>query len=358
MSTRYVVKPGDTLIKIALAYHLPSYKNIYEDPENKTFKAKHPNPNLIFPGDVLMIPSAPTIVDPVTKKTLDPSITRALNLAYSFAKKQRTVENSRGCFVTNGGEFTQLHRATIAAELAERVMDPTKINQGNVDICAPAALVYEIAKTRPEDYVTAVTELFDNGQTTLGKWKLTPNEDLRRYAIPEDAKIAEADWIIIASVRDSENWFFDYSSYKDKGGTTNREFNDMLSKAGFTDIQDDNSDSTHEDVDNLKKADELYSKNYQVALRVDASVLGDSMTTDDSRSCHPPKNAQSSGNSNHRLVLASNIRTTWALSSPVSMDVFTWGGKRPMPSDFSGAPVVMTLGKFLTYYFGYTAAKY
>ena len=91
-------------------------------------------------------------------------------------------------------------------------MDPTKINQGNVDVCAPAALVYEIAKTRPEDYVKAVTELFDNGQTTLGKWKLTPNEDLRRYGIPEDAYIvrggtiepyAEADWIILASVRDS-----------------------------------------------------------------------------------------------------------------------------------------------------------
>ena len=310
MSTRYVVKHDDTLSKIALAYHLPSYKNIYDSPENKTFKAKHPNPNIIFPGDVLMIPSAPTIVDPVTKTTLYPPTTRALNLVYSFAKKQRTVENSRGCFVTNGGEFTQLHRATIAAELAERVMDPTKINQGNVDVCVPAALVYEIAKTRPEEYVKAVTELFDNGQTTLGKWKLTPNEDLRRYAIPKDANIAEADWIIIASVRDLENWFFDYSSVKDKGGTTNREFDDMLSKAGFTDIQDDNSDSTHEDVDNLKKADELYSKNYQVALSVDATVLGNSMTSDDSRSCHPPTNSPSSGETNHRVVLASNVRTT------------------------------------------------
>jgi hypothetical protein len=359
MSTRYVVKPGDTLSKIALAYHLPSYKNIYDDPENKKFKARRPNPNLIFPGDVLMIPSKPALSDPVTKTTFSPSITRALNLTYSFAKKQRTVENTRGCFVTTGGEFTQLHRATIAAELADRVMDPTKINQGKVDVCVPAALVYEIAKTQPEDYVKAVTELFDNGQTTLGKWKLTPNEDLKRYALPKDANIAEADWIIIASVRDSENWFFDYSSVKDKGGTTNREYKDMLSKAGFTDIQDDNSDSTHEDADNLKKADELYSKNYQVALRIDAAALGASPTSDDARSCHPPTNSPSSGKSNHRVVLASNIRARFSdLSAPVSMDVFTWGGKGPLPRGPGGAPVVMTLGKFLTYYFGYTAAKY
>jgi hypothetical protein len=352
MSTRYVVKPGDTLSKIALAYHLPSYRNIYDDPENKKFKARRPNPNVIFPGDVLMIPSKSILLDPITVTVLSRSITRALDLVYSFAKMQRTVENSRGCFVTSQGEFSQLHRATIAAELAERVMDPTKINQGNVDVCVPAALAYDIAKTRPEDYVKAVTELFDNGQTTLGKWKLTPNEDLKRYALPKDAEIGEADWIIMASVRDSENWFFDYSSVKAAGGTTNREYKDMLSKAGFTDIQDDNNDSVHEDADNLKKADELYSKNYQVALRIDAAALRSSLSF--------------AGKSNHRVVLASNIRTTFsALSSPVSMDVFTWGGKETLPhpglladDERSCRVVPMTLEQFLNYYYGYTAAKY
>jgi LysM domain len=351
MSTRYVVKPGDTLSKIALAYHLPSYRNIYDDPENKTFKIRHPDPTIIFPGDVLMIPSEPKGIDPITGTVLSPPITRALNLVYSFAKKQRMVENSRGCFATSGGEFSQLHRATIAAELAERVVDPTKINQGNVDICVPAALAYELAKTRPEDYVKAVTELFDNGQTTLGKWKLTPNEDLKRYALPKDT-IGEADWIIMASVRDSENWFFDYSSVKDSGGTTNREYNDMLSKAGFTEIKDDNSNFGHEDADNLKKADELYSKNYQVSLRIDAAALTSSLSF--------------AGKSNHRVVLASNIRTKFfALSSPVSMDVFTWGGKETLPrpglvvDDARSCGIVpMTLEKFLTYYYGYTAAKY
>jgi len=345
MSTRYVVKLGDTLSKIALAHHLPSYKSIYDDPENKKFKTKRPNPNLIFPGDVLMIPSPSVLPDPITETVVSPSITRALELVYAFAKKQRTVENSRGCFVTSQGEFSRLHRATIATELAERVMDPTKINQGHVDVCVPAALAYNIAKTRPEDYVKAVTGLFDNGQTTLGKWNLTPNEDLKRYAIPKDAEIAEADWIIMASVRDSENWFFDYSSVKDSGGTSDGEYKDMLSKAGFMDIQDDNNNLIHKDADNLKKADELYSKHYQVAIRIDAAALG-----------NPPKFIS---RSNHRVVLASNVRANFSTpSSPVSMDVFTWGGKRALPSDSDGAPVVMTLEKFLNFYYGYTAAKY
>jgi hypothetical protein len=180
------------------------------------------------------------------------------------------------------------------------------------------------------------------------------NEDLKRYALPKDANIDEADWIIMASIRDSENWFFDYTSVKSDGGTTNREFNDMLSKAGFTDIQDDNNDPDHEDADNLRKADELYSKNYQVALRIDAAALRSSFSF--------------AGKVNHRVVLASNIRTTFSKpSSPVSMDIFTWGGKETLPNpalptgvdDQRSCRVVpMTLEKFLTYYYGYTAAKY
>jgi hypothetical protein len=353
VGTRYVVKPGDTLSKIALAYHLPSFRNIYDDPENKKFKASHPNPNVIFPGDVLMIPSPPILLDPITLTVPSPSITRALDLVYSFAKKkQRMVENSRGCFVTSQGEFSQLDRKKIAAQLAERVMDPTKIYQGHGGLCVPAALVYDIAKTRPEDYVKAVTELFDNGQTTLGKWKLTPNEDLKRYALPKDAGF-EADWIILASIRDSENWFSDYSSVEGSGETNTREYKDMLSKAGFTDIQDDNSGLDHEDADNLKKADELYSKNYHVTLWIDAAALRSSKSF--------------AGESTHAVVLASNIRTTFsALSSPVSMDVFTWGGTETLPhpglpagfDDERGCRAAMTLGKFLNYYYGYTAAKF
>jgi hypothetical protein len=339
MPTRYVVKPGDTLSKIALAYHLPSYKNIYDDPENKKFKDRHPNPNIIFPGDVLMIPSVPILLDPITITVFSPSITRALDLVYAFAKKQKMVDNGRGCFLTSGGEFSRLHRAQIAAELAERVMDPTKINQGQVGVCVPAAFAYNIAKTRPEEYVRAIIELFDNGQTTLGKWKLTPNEDLKRYAPPVEAKIAEADWIIMASVRDSENWFFDYSSTKDDGGVSDREYQDMLSKAGFMDIQNDSASVLHEDADNLKKADELYSKEYQVSLRIDAAALGN------------PAKLISTGN--HRVVLASNVRTTFSNPlSPVSMDVVTWGGTRPLPS------TPMILQEFLNFYYGYTAAKY
>lgn len=59
MSTKYVVKPGDSLGKIAVKFHVRSWTDIYNDPENVGFKRRRPNPNLIFAGDVVMIPDPP-----------------------------------------------------------------------------------------------------------------------------------------------------------------------------------------------------------------------------------------------------------------------------------------------------------
>jgi hypothetical protein len=56
MATNYTVRPGDTLGKIAARYGFSNYREIYDHPANAAFKAKRPNPNLIFPGDVIVIP--------------------------------------------------------------------------------------------------------------------------------------------------------------------------------------------------------------------------------------------------------------------------------------------------------------
>ena len=61
LSTRYVVKQGDNLSRIASAFHLRSWTDIYNDPDNADFKRRHPNPNLIFVGDVLMVPDPPGV---------------------------------------------------------------------------------------------------------------------------------------------------------------------------------------------------------------------------------------------------------------------------------------------------------
>lgn len=57
MSKPYTVKPGDSLTRIADREQYSSWRDIYYHPDNAAFRAKRPDPNQIFPGDVLMLPN-------------------------------------------------------------------------------------------------------------------------------------------------------------------------------------------------------------------------------------------------------------------------------------------------------------
>jgi hypothetical protein len=54
----HVVKPGDTLSGIARRYGVKSWQELYYHPSNASFRSKRPNPDLIFPGDQVNIPTA------------------------------------------------------------------------------------------------------------------------------------------------------------------------------------------------------------------------------------------------------------------------------------------------------------
>jgi hypothetical protein len=65
LSTEYVVQGGDFLVKIAKEHGFADWREIYNHPDNRAFKAKRPNPDRIYPGDVLMIPGQPADVPPL-----------------------------------------------------------------------------------------------------------------------------------------------------------------------------------------------------------------------------------------------------------------------------------------------------
>ena len=56
MPTTHIVQQGECLSSIAYDYKLSSWQVIYDDPHNAAFKAKRPNPNVIYAGDELYIP--------------------------------------------------------------------------------------------------------------------------------------------------------------------------------------------------------------------------------------------------------------------------------------------------------------
>lgn len=59
MAKQYTVVWGDTLTKIAKNHGFDDWRVIYNHPSNAAFKAKRPNPDKIFVGDIIVIPDLP-----------------------------------------------------------------------------------------------------------------------------------------------------------------------------------------------------------------------------------------------------------------------------------------------------------
>jgi hypothetical protein len=76
MGTRYTVQRGDSLSRITTRHGLPSWRMVYNSPENADFRRRRPNPDLIQPGDVLILPDLPAT-----------SPTGRLLLPWNFASK-------------------------------------------------------------------------------------------------------------------------------------------------------------------------------------------------------------------------------------------------------------------------------
>jgi hypothetical protein len=56
MPTQHTVAQGEYLAKIAESYGFVNSKIIWDDPNNAALKSKRPNPNVLYPGDILYIP--------------------------------------------------------------------------------------------------------------------------------------------------------------------------------------------------------------------------------------------------------------------------------------------------------------
>lgn len=60
--TQYTVKQGDTLLRIAKQFGFETSKALYMHADNAAFRSLRPNPDVMYPGDVLNIPENATNV--------------------------------------------------------------------------------------------------------------------------------------------------------------------------------------------------------------------------------------------------------------------------------------------------------
>ena len=56
MAKHHQVQQGECFVSLAKRYGFTDYRTVYDHPENARLKEKRPNPNILFPGDVVFIP--------------------------------------------------------------------------------------------------------------------------------------------------------------------------------------------------------------------------------------------------------------------------------------------------------------
>lgn len=104
--------------------------------------------------------------------------------------------------VAGGGSsaWKKIDRATVVAQVRDRIRDPGVMRQQKTSLCGPFSILMEFARRRPVRYVKAAGELLDTGKwTTLTGRVIEADEDLRDDP-PGTTK--QADWIFAATMRD------------------------------------------------------------------------------------------------------------------------------------------------------------
>lgn len=167
----------------------------------------------------------------------------------------------------------------------------------------PSCLFFSILRQRRELYVKAVTELYLYGITKLGNLVIVPSEKTKNVRL-KASDIAGADWVILASLRDSENKNFRYDSPSREiaGITMPGEMINWFKQVGATNVVHNYGIVFPEDINNLAIANTYFNSGYSVCLFVNIAMIADVTFT-----APAP---------NHWVLLNSEITTDGKLLTP------------------------------------------
>lgn len=270
--------------------------------------------------------------------------------------------------------FKNFNKFEFIKHLRNRIKDkPTEnIDQAATSLCGPAVILYVILIREKDLFVNFAVNLFLYGEAYLGDLHVKPGQGTKNMLAANLGYMSPVDWVILASLRDSENSILDYDDVTDAtaGMTTPGDIESWCRQIGFQHVvKNANIFVFSKGIDDLRLAQEYMLNGYSVFLLLDAQVLG---------------NANPSSSSfwpTHWVVLNSNITIDHTILNKVNsdklveelyaylsddeedqnvtsfnhnirFDVFTWG-TRKYPLSIGGT----SLFTFVDYFYGFVAAK-
>jgi hypothetical protein len=259
----------------------------------------------------------------------------------------------------NGMWNASIDRASVAVGAADRVNNPNLIDTSNVNLCGPACFIHALATDKPDEYAYAITALFEYAQAHFhvhGRtFEVKASKSLRNYMLPPGAGVDQSDWIMLASLRDSEEYFRSFASVNEEVGgiTLPGELADWFKRAGYTDVRNSTNVYFNKDEANLQEVSDLYSKGYHVSLFISDNMLYSNKQDDGSRIPDHWVALASPITLDTKLTDDPNRRRYMIPNSFISLKVFTWGKVLNLPV---GGP--LKTESFLKNYYGYVACRY
>ena len=104
------------------------------------------------------------------------------------------------------GKWRNLSKQGMLDDIRDNLAAPESVRQNSTPLCGPAAIVYELVRKRPERYVAICQELYETGQFRMGDKIVKPNA--RLLGDRQHSSTSEADWMLLATMRDAENAVF------------------------------------------------------------------------------------------------------------------------------------------------------
>jgi hypothetical protein len=135
-----------------------------------------------------------------------------------------------------------LSEKTVKNRVKDLIKNPNDFDQSNLSLCVLALFYHHIFQhVEPNKIWQFVNPLFDYGVGYLGEFKITAGTTLRNANYPDYNRKhpnmpKEGDWMLMASLRDSENAFWDVydGSFADQDlDTTMPDLREWYEKTGF-----------------------------------------------------------------------------------------------------------------------------
>ncbi len=281
------------------------------------------------------------------------------------AAQERADQLVKDFYARSGPQcWPHLDRSELTGGLQWRIRNPTAINQGPMGVCGVATVVEQWAADDPVNYVWLAISLFEQGVGYFGAnpqsgRTIRPSAALKQAAIPKNMN--QADWLILASLRESFHKWGDAISYRGKTivetlyGTPPSMVESAFRSIGYSHIDNHSDMGSTQSINNALDAGTYVGTGRRVAMFVNANMLA--------------KGTEHKKGRGGFLGLFSVCDHVVGLMSDIYLDVtdpsgqsvlpfyvFTWGTRQRVPED--PAEGSLPLGDFLDNYYGYMVAKF